>query len=414
MRLMRAMFLVVMAIGAVAADAAIVKVAAAAQATALDDTSGNKCAGGGGMLECVFVNGGAIWYTKTADGVKWTPPLKIDDGASPAIASSANGAGLLYVTPANSIAYRYRAGGAGWSAPSIVSQGFAMSPTLTAYGPRLFAAWIAGAQVWFAEIAENQLASAKSVEVVKALIPGKAEVSIAKTAIVALAPPKPGQPPLVRVFWFEMNKSVAPAGFFGVAYADRVLPPSNTGWPSKSIQNLAVFGANASAANNGISLSADAIASTGDVFVAASAITLIGPPKQLTQLYHQNVRSATPWAMHTISAKTSLIDVAARVEGAVCPKVRVRIAVAENPGGVGASWTRMATWGAVPEWSAMGTLSAGGRSPQALFWDDGTTPIGGRQFPRAVDVLFAEASGIFAVTGPWAGPSDCIPKPEAP
>jgi hypothetical protein len=397
------------------AAGAVVTVFSPVPQSALDNTNGRKCAARATGLDCVFVDAaGMIRHTSTTNGTTWAVPGAVGPGSKPAIAAVGSTLGLIYSTP-QGIAYRFKAGAAGWSQATMFSslQGEA---AIAAFGSRMYATWLGGT-ISFAEFPPNQLTPPPNVTVVKSVVQTtKWQDFISTPAIVVFAGSKPSQPPIVRVFWFERREiPTLTQQYFGVAYADRPAVPPTNNWPYQLIQS---FGVGSIKGSMGVSLSAAAV-NTGQVFVAASALRMTSPTnkQEITRLYRQDAWPLAPWQIAQINQKLSHATVAATVVGVSCPSTQIRIALAElTASGFGPAWYKTGTWtGAAPALSAPAVLSpASGRAPQALFWSVLTAPGQGMNVWKEVHAFFVDGSSLKAVTVTGAGPSDCGPTNPPP
>ncbi|MDQ3919020.1 MAG: hypothetical protein M3348_11135 [Acidobacteriota bacterium] len=125
---------------ALAASTTIAPVSSAA----FQETNGNKVVPGAGAIHAVFTDANSVKYTKTVDGVNWSPPVTIEANANhPTIAVAGTTIGIAYVASTGFIRYTYKSQtGTAWHAPiNVYASGVSRDPTMVSYNSKMYLAW---------------------------------------------------------------------------------------------------------------------------------------------------------------------------------------------------------------------------------------------------------------------------------
>jgi hypothetical protein len=367
-----------------------VTVDSSAQADSLAATNGNKFAAGASGLHTVYGKAGAIYYSWSANGQTWSPPLALTGigiGAwQPAIDVASDGTvGVVYQLN-GSLSYlscKPALGNApcvAWKAPLLV--GFGSHPSLIAFQTDMYLAAAAGGIVTY-----TKFAAATGV------VNGGLEYAFYDSSTcyqhkvdfpAVTVTPQPGGQPEIRVSWLQSSTNGTcngwPKNYVGMFSAKR--QPGGS-WATPDFWS---YTANTVAADI-YSLSAAQNASTGELFVAAS---WMANNAKATVLFRRS--QAGTWYTSPQSTQASLIDIA--TDGTQCnPRIRIAYTVPVPGTSYGNTYYQTGAWtgaAAAPSWSGAPVLvDSVGTSPQALFWSALYFGSGFSLYTYSTPVLYA-------------------------
>lgn len=328
----------------------------------LKETNGNKIVVGPLGLHAVFTDGTTVRYLTSSNGVTWSAPAAlatIATGAShPTIAVAGNTIGVAY-KQGNGIYYRYKLNTGTWSTPVQITSIGGTEPSMVGYGSKMYLTWNSTSFVSYSSFTANAPAGAAHEMVSYLLMCGTTQVY--KPAIAVMPVSATDSLPRVRVaLYYKWSSGVACPGSvtFGFQIFQKLPTPGNFA--------LVGGGAGQTTSNSyGVSLSVAANSSTGEFYLAESAVSggVAG-----TNIRYQDAWNNGPWLGAQILPRTSLVNVVA----SSCSKFRIAVSdITMGNGTYGPTWYRSGQWaGLNPAWAepAPVQVSSLGRDPQALFW----------------------------------------------
>lgn len=340
----------------------------------LEHGNANKIVvGNGNLLHAVYASGGKIYYSTSANGAAWIPPVPIPSSLAshPTIAvDSAGRVGVAWVYDAGfgtgygSIAYAWRSPGgvvtpASWNTTTLGLSG--AEPTLAAVGGQVHLAWADLKKVKYTTFPVNYAGEALTIEQVDSTT--CANGAFRKPSLTVVPGPALCTPARVAVGYLAATAISGCTGSIGPRVKRREAVNSWT-----SLYNNVALGSSGTVASP-VSLSLSSNRSTGDLFLAWSDKLGVGARTVLVRGLN------TVWTPPiTLSSTARHVHVRAASSPAAPPTLFRLAWTAAGSGGDpfygNATYVDTATWpSATPVWTGASLLSPllAGR-PQAIFW----------------------------------------------
>lgn len=360
-------------------SAQITSVSQVSSSFSLKETNGQKIVAGPSGLHTVFVSGGNVRYLTSPNAVTWSAPVALatvaTNASHPTIAVAGNTVGVAY-HQGNSIFYKYKLSTGGWSTAVQITGVGGTEPAMVGYGSKMYLTWNSGSGASYSSFTANSPAGAPWEGIGNILTCGN--TTIFKPAVAVMPSTGPNSLPMVRVAFFyrwTAGLGCAQPTMFGLQVFEK----------KQALFTLVKNSVGQTTGNPyGVSLSVAANSSTGEFYLGASQVDVVGS----TFIGYQDAWNNGQWLFAPILQNASLIDVAA----ASCSKFRIAVSdVTGGNGTYGPTWYRTGQWaGAIPAWAEPTgvQVSSLGRDPQALFWSSQSGLIN-----REIHAMFEENSG---------------------
>lgn len=351
---------------ALAASTTIAPVSSAA----FQDTNGNKVVAGAGAIHAVFTDASSVKYTKTVDGVNWSPPVTIEANANqPTITVAGTTIGVAYITSNNDLMYTYKSQtSSAWSSPVKLDTG-AQDLSLVGYNSKMYLAWTTGSNWSSALYYENfpaVLNTAPAITNIEYVNPQPACMgfSFVYQPSIAVTPTSTtNAQPLIRIAYFWQTITAAGASCSSNSFGFIVQQRTST-WTQV---HSAVFPSSGGPGNVSMSMTDDP--SNGDFYIGMSSVYPNTGAANTYLLYENAWNPNDTWRTVILLARKAHVDVEAG-----CGKFRVAVSdFTQGAGGYGPTWYRTGTWtgqaATSPTWDEPTnvTVSNAGAHPQALF-----------------------------------------------
>jgi hypothetical protein len=365
----------------------------------LEHGNANKIVvGNGNILHAVYASGGKIYYSTSANGAAWIPPVVIASplASHPAIAiDSAGKIGVAWVynagfgTGHGSLRYAWHSPGTPATTWNLTSLGLSgAEPALVAVGHKMHLAWGDLKKLKYATFPTNDALTPFAVEQVDSTL--CASGSFRKPSLTVVPGPEVCTPPRVVVGY--LGAGALPGCTNGIG--PRVRRREGLGSWTQLFDNL-VLGSSSAVAEP-VSLSLSSNRSTGDLFLAWS--DKLGGGARTVLVRGLNTVWTSPI---TLSPTARHVHVRA-ASSLAAPPTLFRLAwTAAGSGGDpfygNATYVDTATWpGAAPVWTGVTLLSPllAGR-PQAIFWK--------RCLTSSPSPVLAELRSYFEAAHPTTG-----------
>jgi hypothetical protein len=345
-------------------------------AAGLPETNGNKLAAGLGGLNVVFTDNNDVKYSRTSDGVTWSPPLTIAANANhPTIAVAGTTIGVAYVTSGGLIRYVYKKQPSlTWNSIGVTTSGTSSEPTMVGYNSRMHLAWVApdgrgGTNVQYTNfpaapggVPPSELAS----QLPPCIDLTGITLNAYRPAIAVTKTSATDAQPLVRMAYFD-SAQVGPTAppcngnSLSSGFSYFVMQRSGANWYIAFPLLSTIAGS-----PGDVSMSIAANPDNGDFYMAES---MVENGAETTYLWYQNSWNPSGlWRQVQVLPRKAHIDVEA-----ACGRFRIAVSdFTQGSGNFGPTWYRTGTWtgtGLAPTWDEpVGVpLSGFGANPQALF-----------------------------------------------